>query len=150
MENGFWREAVKKSLPSSEWNGFHSVATVCVQCFTVLRLTFLASALKTFQHGWQFCRHHVFKCDWKFFSPSSTLKMDYFIVNNHSVLNFYFIKWLGLNLHRTTFDLLVTFFTFKDIDSMFWWLSETALAISFLMSLSLDSVTRVLVSFHVQ
>ena len=55
----------------------------------------------------------------------------------------------------TTFDLLelVTFFTFKDIDSMFWGLfalSGTALAISFLMSLSLDSVTRVLVSFHVK
>ena len=49
-------------------------------------------------------------------------RLVYFIVSNHSVLNLYFIKWLGLNLRRTTFDLLVTFFTFKDIDSMFWWL----------------------------
>lgn len=80
-------------------------------------------------------------------------RLVYFIVSNHSVLNIYFIKWLGLNLRRTTFDLLVTFSTFKDIDSMFWWLfvlSGTALAISSLMSLSLDSVTRVLVSFHVK
>ena len=38
----------------------------------------------------------------------------YFIVSNHSVLNPYFIKWLGLNLRWTKFDLLVTFFTFKE------------------------------------
>ena len=51
-------------------------------------------------------------------------RLVYFIVSNHSVLNLYFIKWLGLNLRRTAFELLVTFFTFKDIDtcSMFWWL----------------------------
>ena len=49
-------------------------------------------------------------------------RLVYFIVSNHSVLNLYFIKWLGLNLRRTAFDQLVTFFTFKDIDSMFWWL----------------------------
>ena len=49
-------------------------------------------------------------------------RLVYFIVSHHSVLNLYFITWLGLNLRRTTFDLLVTFFTFKDIDSMFWWL----------------------------
>ena len=49
-------------------------------------------------------------------------RLVYFIVSNLSVLNLYFIKWLGLNLRRTAFDLLVTFFTFKDIDSMFWWL----------------------------
>ena len=124
MENSFlWREP-EKSLSSSEWIGFHSVATVWFSfpwLFWLLRK-------KTFQHGWQFCRLHVFKCDWKFFSPSSTLKLDVnswstdFIVSNHSVLNLYFIKWLGLNLRRTTFDLLVTFFTFKDIDGMFWWL----------------------------
>ena len=52
-------------------------------------------------------------------------RLVYFIASNHSVFYLYFIKWLGLNLRRTTFDLLVTFFTFKDIDSMFWWLFYT-------------------------
>ena len=51
-------------------------------------------------------------------------RLVYFIVSNHSVLNLYFIKWPSLNLRRTAFNLhvLVTFFIFKDIDSMFWWL----------------------------
>ena len=47
-------------------------------------------------------------------------RLVYFIVIIHNVLNLYFIKWLGLNdLRRTKFDLLVTFFTFKDIYSIF-------------------------------
>ena len=81
-------------------------------------------------------------------------RLVYFIVSNHRVLNLYFIKWLGLNLRRTTFDLLVTFFTFKDIDSMFWWLfctfPNSTCHQLFNITIRLDSVTRVLVSFYVK
>ena len=41
-------------------------------------------------------------------------RLVYFIVGNHNVLNLYFIKWLGLNLRRTKFDILVTIFTLKQ------------------------------------
>ena len=61
MENGFlWREP-NKNLSSLEWIGFHSVATVWFSFHLLFwRLR------KTFQHGLQFCRLHVFKCDWNF------------------------------------------------------------------------------------
>ena len=71
-------------------------------------------------------------------------RLIYFIVSNHGVLHLYFIKWLGLNyLRRTKSDLLVTF---KYIYSIFWWLFCTfrnSTCHQFLMSLSLDSITRV-------
>ena len=46
-------------------------------------------------------------------------RLVYFIVSNHSVLNLYFIKRLGLNLRRTKFDLhwqhiLATFLYFTE------------------------------------
>ena len=81
-------------------------------------------------------------------------RLVYFIVSNHSVLNPYFIKCgLGLNLRSTKFDLLVTFFTFKDIDSIFWWLFCT-LRISTCHQLFNVTIARLnnisLVSFRVK
>ena len=125
MENGFlWREP-SESLSNPERIGFHSVATVW------------------FSFHWFFWLLLSVGC---MFSSATAIflsllhpkvgreRLVYFIVSNHSVLNLYFIKWLGLNLRRTKFDLLVTFFTFKDIDSIFSWLFciyGTALAINF-------------------
>ena len=74
-------------------------------------------------------------------------RLVYFIVSYHIVLNLYFIKWLGLNLRRTKFDLLVTLFTFKDIDNIFWWPFCTfrkSTCHQLLIWISLDSVARVL------
>ena len=148
MENGFhWREPEKKSVQlGTNW------LLQCCDCMVFLPLTFLASAKKNVSNelvdssaGTMFT-----SASGSFLSflhaKVGRERLVYFIVSNHSVLNIYFIKWLGLNLRGTKFDLLVTFFTFQDIDSIFWWLFCTFRnsTCSFLMSLSLDSVTRVL------
>ena len=58
--------------------------------------------------------------------PQSMLKLhenDYFVVSKHNVLILYFMKWLGLRLRGTKpVSVFVTFFTFKDVDSIFCWL----------------------------
>ena len=100
----------------------------CCDCMVFLPLTFWLLRKKRFNVTWLTVlpapcfqvRLEVFLSF--LYAKVGCERLVYFIVSNHSVLNPYFIKWLGLNLRRTTFDLLVTFFTFKDIDSMFWWL----------------------------
>ena len=146
MENGFlWREP-EKSLSSPERIGFHSVATVWFSFPWIF---------------WLLCKKRFNIVDssagYMFSSATGIFlfflhakvgrgRLVYFIVGNHNLLNLYFIKWLGLNLRRTKIDILVTIFTFKDIDSIFWWLFCTfrnSTCHQFLMSLSLDSITRV-------
>ena len=125
METAFFEGNQKKVCPAR-----NELLSQCSDCMVFLPLTFLASAYETFQHGWQFSAvlpAPCFQVRLEVFLSFLHAKVGrerlvYFIVSNHSVLNLYFYKWLGLNLRRTTFDLLVTFFTFKDIDSMFWWL----------------------------
>ena len=122
MENGFlWREP-EKSLSSPERIGFHSVATVWFSFPWIF---------------WLLCKKRFNIVDssagYMFSSATGIFlfflhakvgrgRLVYFIVGNHNLLNLYFIKWLGLNLRRTKIDILVTIFTFKDIDSIFWWL----------------------------
>ena len=137
MKNGFlWREQ-SESLSSPERIGFHSVATVWFSFHWLFWFLRSAGCMFSSATGIFLSLLH---------GKVGRERLVYFIVSNHSVLNLYFIKWLGLNLRRTKFDLLVTFFTFKDIDSIFSWLFciyGTALAINFLMSLSLESITLV-------
>ena len=139
MENDFlWREP-EKSLSSPERIGFHSVATVWFSFHWLFWL--LRSAGCMFSSATEIFLSLLH-------AKVGRERLVYFIVSNHSVLNLYFIKWLGLNMRRTKFDLLVTFFTLKDVIKTayfgdFFVLYGTAFAISFLMSLSLDSITRV-------
>ena len=138
MENGsLWREP-SKSLSSPERIGFHSVATVWFSFHWLFWLLRSAGCMFSSATGIILSLLHA---------KIGRERLVYFIVSNHSVLNLYFIKWLGLNLRGTKFDLLVTFFTFRKTLTAyfgdFFVLYGTALAISFLMSLSLDSVTLV-------
>ena len=108
----FWREP-SKSLSSPERIGFHSVATLWFSFHWLFWLLRSAGCMFSSATGIFLSLLHA---------KVGRERLVYFIVSNHSVLNLYFLKWLGLNLRRTKFDLLVTFFTFKDIDSIFWWL----------------------------
>ena len=146
MKNGFlWREP-EKSLSSQERIGFHSVATVWFSfhwIFWLLRKKRLnmvdSSAGSMFSSATGIVLSFLH-------AKVGRDRLVYFIVSNHCVLNRYFIKWLAVHLRRTKFDQLVNIFTFKDIDNIFWWLfllSGAALAISFLLSPWLDSITRV-------
>ena len=122
MENGFlWREP-EKSLSSSELVGFHSVATVGFPS-----IDFSGFCVKKRFNMVDSPAGSIFSSATGIFLSFLHAKVGrerlvYFIVSNHNVLNLYFIKWLGLSLRRTKFDLLMAFFTFKDIDSIFWWL----------------------------
>ena len=145
----FFEGNQRKSLSSPERIGFHSVATVW---FSFHRLLWL---LRKNVSTWLTLSSagSMFSSATGIFLSFPHAKVErerlvYFIVSNHSVrLNLYFIKWLGLNdLRRTKSDLLVTFFTFKDIYSIFWWRFCTfrnSACHQFLMPLSLDSITRV-------
>ena len=144
MKNGFlWREP-STSLSSPEGIGFHSVATVWFSFHWLFWLLPSAGCMFSSATGIFLSLLHT---------KVGRERLVYFIVSNHSVLNLYFIKWLGLNLHRTKFDLLVTFFTFKDIDSIFWWLFCT-LRNSTCHQLFNVTIARLnnirLVSFHVK
>ena len=143
-ENGFlWREP-SKSLSNPEQIGFHSVATVWFSFQWLFWL--LCSA------GCMFSSVTVIILA-LLHAKIGRERLVYFIVSNHSVLNLYFIKWHGLNLCRTKFGLLVTFFNFKDIDSIFWWLFCT-LRNSTCHQLFNVTIARLnnisLVSFHVK
>ena len=61
-KTAFFEGNQKKILSSPERIGFHSVATVWFSFHSLFWLL----RKKRFQHGWQFCRLHDFKCDWNF------------------------------------------------------------------------------------
>ena len=144
MENGsLWREP-SKSLSSPERIGFHSVAAVWFSFHWLFWLLRSAGCMFSSATGIFLSLFHA---------KVGRERLVYFIVSNHSVLDLYFIKWLGLNLRRTKFDLLVTFFTFKDIDSIFWWLfcslrNSTCRQLFNVTIVRLNNVS--LVSFHVK
>ena len=143
MENGFLQtgtsKKLEKSLSSSEWIGFHSVVTVWFS----FHWLFWLRRKKRFNMVDSSADSMFSSATGSFFSflhaKNGRERLVCFIVSNHSVLNLYFIKWLGLN-SKTLIACFGDFFV----------LSGTALSISFLMSLSLDSVTCGLVSSHVK
>ena len=134
MENGFlWREPEKRNLSSLERIGFHSVATVWFSfhwLFWLLRkkrfnmVDSSAGSMFSSATGIFLSFLHA---------KVGRERLVYFIARYHIVLNLYFIKWVGLNYVGLNIkSLLVTFV-----------LSGTALAITFLISLLLDSITLV-------
>ncbi len=144
MENGSLRREPSKSLSSPERIGFHSVATVWFSFHWLFWLLRSAGCMFSSATGIFLSLFHA---------KVGRERLVYFIVSNHSVLDLYFIKWLGLNLRRTKFDLLVTFFTFKDIDSIFWWLfcslrNSTCHQLFNVTIARLNNIS--LVSFHVK
>ena len=99
MENSFLEGEPDTNLSSTER-------------FIVLRLYGFPSTdvsgfyAKTFQHGRQSWRLHIFKCKTRiflfFFHAKVRLeRLVCFIVSNHSAFILYFVKWVGLNLRRT-------------------------------------------------
>ena len=103
-------KGTRKSLSSPEQIGFHSVAIVWFSFHWLFWLLRSAGCMFSSVTGIFLSLLHA---------KVGRERLVYFIVSNHSVSNIYFIKWLGLNLPRTKFDQLVTFFTVKDIDSLF-------------------------------
>ena len=128
--NTFYRRIIEKAFLWGEQD--KNLSSPGRMTFIVLRLQGFSSYVSgfyvnTFQHGGQFCRLRVSIGTGMFLSffqaKIGRERLVYFIVSTHSVLFPYFTEWLGWNLRRSKFEgLLVTFFTFKDVDSIFCWL----------------------------
>ena len=87
------RREPDKNLSSPERIGFHSVATVWFSFHWRFWISTWLTVLPA----------PCFQVRLEFHAKVGRERLVYFIVSNHSVLDLYFIKWLGLNLRRTKF-----------------------------------------------